>query len=488
MALFRNVEHRAGSGFGPFFGFAGRSGRNNSWVTACRILGFGFLQAWTLLLFSSPLFFGEVGLQGVSLLHCLSSLVAVVSSVAVLLATPRLLPLSRRRELGLVFAFLCVAGGALLLYGDVVSGNMASSAFGQGIASAGTTWLVLAWQEHLAAYGARDAMVSIIASMLVAGAACAVCVVLPYAPSVVTAMLLPLMSWALLRPCPGARFYATSAEKMNAKDLCSEIAHDISPRFMLVCFLVSAVAGFVQTSALVSFFRPFGAPWIVGVLSFAVAAMLACVIALASKKRSVAFAFCIALGMATAGVVLGQGAQGALLDLARCLVCGGSYAVYYAVWIVFIERACARKLPTLGLFSSLWTSYYLGSLVGQLLAVAFGGYGLAYEVYAMLSIMVVAAYASGTFSSKAKLSREAYDKAEESEFERRVRTLAERHGLSPRESEVLAIWAAGHNAVYIEEALHISRNTIKTHLRHIYQKTGTSSREEILQLLERSES
>lgn len=38
--------------------------------------------------------------------------------------------------------------------------------------------------------------------------------------------------------------------------------------------------------------------------------------------------------------------------------------------------------------------------------------------------------------------------------------------------------------MYIEETLHISRNTIKTHLSHIYQKTGTSNREELIAVSE----
>jgi DNA-binding CsgD family transcriptional regulator len=68
-----------------------------------------------------------------------------------------------------------------------------------------------------------------------------------------------------------------------------------------------------------------------------------------------------------------------------------------------------------------------------------------------------------------------------------MEALWERHGLSPREKEVLAIWLSGHTSSYVEENLHISKNTVKTHLSHIYAKTGTSNREELLTLLESSE-
>ena len=66
----------------------------------------------------------------------------------------------------------------------------------------------------------------------------------------------------------------------------------------------------------------------------------------------------------------------------------------------------------------------------------------------------------------------------------RVKRVAVQCGLSPREQEVLAIWATGHTGAYIEKQLFISRNTVKTHLNHIYAKTKTANREELLELLE----
>ena len=52
----------------------------------------------------------------------------------------------------------------------------------------------------------------------------------------------------------------------------------------------------------------------------------------------------------------------------------------------------------------------------------------------------------------------------------RVKRVAVQCGLSPREQEVLAIWATGHTGAYIEKQLFISKNTVKTHLNQIYAK------------------
>ncbi len=68
-------------------------------------------------------------------------------------------------------------------------------------------------------------------------------------------------------------------------------------------------------------------------------------------------------------------------------------------------------------------------------------------------------------------------------LQRRVERTARECGLSPRETEVLAIWVTGRTASYIEKVLFISRSTVKTHLNHIYTKTCTSNREELIELV-----
>lgn len=49
-------------------------------------------------------------------------------------------------------------------------------------------------------------------------------------------------------------------------------------------------------------------------------------------------------------------------------------------------------------------------------------------------------------------------------------------GLTQRESEVLAMLTAGLRNREIADALYVSVDTVKTHLRHIYRKLGTNTR------------
>ena len=60
------------------------------------------------------------------------------------------------------------------------------------------------------------------------------------------------------------------------------------------------------------------------------------------------------------------------------------------------------------------------------------------------------------------------------EFVRRLGAYAERHGLSARETEALRYLMAGRGDSQIADAMGISYNTARTHVRNVYAKLGGS--------------
>lgn len=62
--------------------------------------------------------------------------------------------------------------------------------------------------------------------------------------------------------------------------------------------------------------------------------------------------------------------------------------------------------------------------------------------------------------------------------------IAERFALTERETDVFKLLAKGRNVPFIEEELVISRNTIKTHIKHIYQKMDLHSQQELIDMAE----
>lgn len=72
----------------------------------------------------------------------------------------------------------------------------------------------------------------------------------------------------------------------------------------------------------------------------------------------------------------------------------------------------------------------------------------------------------------------------EEAFAARCKAIASEFSLTPREAEVFAMLARGRDRAYIEEALVVSRNTVKAHVKHVYAKLGIHSHQELLDLVE----
>jgi DNA-binding CsgD family transcriptional regulator len=65
-----------------------------------------------------------------------------------------------------------------------------------------------------------------------------------------------------------------------------------------------------------------------------------------------------------------------------------------------------------------------------------------------------------------------------------VQRLTARHGLTPREHDVLELLAEGYSRPYISERLILSLSTIKTHVNHLYAKMGVNKRDELLSAID----
>ncbi len=71
-------------------------------------------------------------------------------------------------------------------------------------------------------------------------------------------------------------------------------------------------------------------------------------------------------------------------------------------------------------------------------------------------------------------------------FDDACRLIAEEHGLSKREAEILPLALKGRTGERIAAEFFISKSTVDTHLRRIYAKTGTHGRQELIDLGERT--
>jgi DNA-binding CsgD family transcriptional regulator len=74
----------------------------------------------------------------------------------------------------------------------------------------------------------------------------------------------------------------------------------------------------------------------------------------------------------------------------------------------------------------------------------------------------------------------------ETEGHARLQAFSSSHGLSPREQEVLELLGRGLTTGAMAESLGISPHTVRDHLKHLYSKTGTKGRNELLRLISRT--
>lgn len=73
---------------------------------------------------------------------------------------------------------------------------------------------------------------------------------------------------------------------------------------------------------------------------------------------------------------------------------------------------------------------------------------------------------------------------QEATIEDRCAALSAEWGLTKREQEIFAMLARGRNVAYIQDFYTISRNTVKSHIKHIYAKLGVHSHQELIDLVE----
>lgn len=65
-----------------------------------------------------------------------------------------------------------------------------------------------------------------------------------------------------------------------------------------------------------------------------------------------------------------------------------------------------------------------------------------------------------------------------------IESFCREHNLSPRETEVFALWVTGHGVRDITQKLCMSQSTVKTHVRHIYDKCEVYGKAKLLEAFE----
>ena len=148
----------------------------------------------------------------------------------------------------------------------------------------------------------------------------------------------------------------------------------------------------------------------------------------------------------------------------------------------------ALELSALLVFAVGRCAIHLGMALGEIAALAFPSMMVAFCVSSIVILIVIAGF---MFSDRDNAL--VFEPVEEGELDvekpaptmdERIAAVAEKFGLTARETEVFMLWTTGHGAKSIEEKLVLSSATVRTHIRHIYEKLDVHSRAELIELLE----
>lgn len=134
----------------------------------------------------------------------------------------------------------------------------------------------------------------------------------------------------------------------------------------------------------------------------------------------------------------------------------------------WIGRGAALALDGQGLFGP------LGPAVGAVAAVA---------VIAVMTVLVLNRREIDERWGIAFLGKRPPEENERTQLARRCEEVAEQGRLTPREVEVMELLAQGKSLSGVANELIIAEGTAKAHTRHIYEKLGINTRQELLDLL-----
>ena len=175
----------------------------------------------------------------------------------------------------------------------------------------------------------------------------------------------------------------------------------------------------------------------------------------------------------------------------------GTLVAGIILWCMVAHTVHDTKLPAALLFSCTLVctnaAQMAGALVGMLNAHTLGQGDIALTAVALVAIYLLAMVSLFLFKDKTlrgfdAVAEEGAPAAEQQgdALEARCAHVAGAHGLTPRESEILVHLGQGRTARAISEKLVVSENTVKYHIKSIYQKLDVHSRDEVIDLIERS--
>jgi DNA-binding CsgD family transcriptional regulator len=477
---------------------------NLAWTP--NVIGFAAHWAWIWCVFWSSLFYQEyvlledfaLGLFSLEPLWTLSLLSNVVSLVALLLLSYFRGPLGDIRALPLVAA-LCTATGTFLISHPAITlfGGLAYISYpcGAVLTGVGSAIIVVLWGEALTLLGARYTIAYSVVALLLGSVAYLFITSIPSDLAQVITALLPFV---------GMFFFLRLKRSMPHRSFrLWKIPLSTSPplRLIAISLLFGASFGIMKGLFVMNEGSNIELRDILNILAIVLGSIAIYATMKTFRMDFDHLTYQIALPLMAAGFLFLPLHEP--FNVIGTAVHQFGYQYFYIVlWALWPVLARYGAVP--GGWVVCWgmASIQLGQLVGSLLSAGLtaapaGSAGSAalissdfdlamFAAIAVFVILLVSLFGLGNSSAETGWGflKPIEDDEQRSPFEQDCMRMARSCGLTQRESEVFLLLAKGRNRAYISEDLVISDETVKTHIKNIYRKTGVHSQQEMIDLIE----
>lgn len=376
-------------------------------------------------------------------------------------------------------------GTAMLYVATLVADSDALIGVGLLLSNAGNAALMLIWGEYFTRVRSNEMALNVAAAFCFAFVVIAIVLGIGSLPiAVASALLLPLLSGAI-------RIYV-SLNASKAVALRQEVVGSFFWKMAAALFFIGLAYGFVRALA----------PWSaaiqahkveVNVLGLVIFGFMICSSFLLKKDFHTVRFYRLAVFLAVGGCVCAP-----LLDaesewIALSAIVVGQILFQMLVWLVNPEVVIRLKSGRIvGIFgwtmAVLYGGMFIGAVSATFLPARFGADAYAWTIaifaVGMLGfflyvfrerdlIEAVSSHDGGIEAVTVGVSSEAID------------LVSRQCGLTSREREVATLLAQGRTIPYIAETLCIAQSTVKTHVRHIYEKMGVKDRQDLIDSLQR---
>ena len=384
---------------------------------------------------------------------------------------------------------LCLAGAALAFAGVYGFLGAMLTVVGSLFYAAGTTLTWIAVCCALARMGVRYARVGVPAAMACSYLAAQLIVVLPQPVVVVAMFACPPVALALAWGESGA---AICAIRLSPAPRDTAVTRPLSVLPFTSTLFVALFAYSIAGGFGARFSPSEGSPQTL-LLNVAVLVVLVAWGYRSPEGGWFDSLFELAVVFAVAGFLVVPLASYGVL--AGGLVMLSSTCFNVLAMLVLMSAAARNPLSSFVVFA--WGSALqsLGTMAGANLGAMAGALSsdMAFLASAVVAtaLLVYAFFGMRRFSFSATISGieplkplRIDTKTGDERFREACDLLAGQAGLTPRETDVFLLLARGRNNLYMQEELVLARNTVKSHIKHVYQKLDVHSQQELIDLVE----